>query len=210
MKKEGQAERVNIRWCDDTPDGYDIAMRLVNKNKVGVPADNTDLKPYSISAERFAPINWSPRPYSENLVLMEIYDNDTEKSFVPASELFTISSGIRTASFDSIGSLGMRNFAAAVMDIMKVVLGLGDEYLLCQPNTEFGAFLMDEIMLGGNFGHYDERNRVVFSGNTNGVHRVLIGLKRNMRFFRFGISEILCSPLWRLWHWWWRKRHGLV
>lgn len=128
MKKEGQAERVNIRWCDDTPDGYDIAMRLVNKNKVGVPADNTDLKPYSISAERFAPINWSPRPYSENLVLMEIYDNDTEKSFVPASELFTISSGIRTASFDSIGSLGMRNFAAAVMDIMKVVLGLGDEY----------------------------------------------------------------------------------
>lgn len=69
---------------------------------------------------------------------------------------------------------------------------------------------MDEIMLGGNFGHYDERNRVVFSGNTNGVHRVLIGLKRNMRFFRFGISEILCSPLWRLWHWWWRKRHGLV
>ena len=34
----------------------------------------------------------------------------------------------RTASFDSIGSLGMRDFAAAVMDIMKVVLGLGDEY----------------------------------------------------------------------------------
>ena len=31
---------------------------------------------------------------------MEIYDSDTDRSFVPASELFTISSGIRTGNND--------------------------------------------------------------------------------------------------------------
>lgn len=109
---------------------------------------------------------------------------------------------------NTFASLGMGKFAAGVMYIMKSVFGMDEQLLLCPADSKIGRMLLDEIMTGGNFGHFDERNKDVFTGSTNGVHRVWLGLKRNKRFLSIGFWEIVSSPLWRLWHFCRMKNNG--
>ena len=103
-------------------------------------------------------------------------------------------------------SFGMERFAEAVMWIMQQVFGLESEYLLCEPSEKYGRVLLDEVIQSGNFGHQDERvNR---SQNESAIHRFWrIGVY-NCRVMSFSPWTVICSPLWRLWHWSWRKKNG--
>ena len=104
--------------------------------------------------------------------------------------------------------LGLRKFVGAIMYIEDVVFGIDKEMLLCQPNENEGRFLLEEIMRGGNFGHYDERNR--FYSKNDRIQRGLFTLKRNMRYLRHYPNEVLWKPIWQLWHWCWRKKKGYL
>lgn len=101
---------------------------------------------------------------------------------------------------------GMMRFAKAVMWIMQQVFGLERECLLCEPSEKYGRVLLDEVIQSGNFGHQDERvNR---SQNESAIHRFWrIGVY-NCRVTSFSPWTVICSPLWRLWHWCWRKKNG--
>ena len=101
---------------------------------------------------------------------------------------------------------GMMRFAKAVMWIMQQVFGLERECLLCEPSEKYGRLLLDEVIQSGNFGHQDERvNR---SQNESAIHRFWrIGVY-NCRVMSFSPWTVICSPLWRLWHWCWRKKNG--
>lgn len=101
---------------------------------------------------------------------------------------------------------GMERFAEALMWIMQHVFGLESEYLLCEPSEKYGRVLLDEMIQSGNFGHQDERvNR---SQNESAIHRFWrIGVY-NCRVMSFSPWTVICSPLWRLWHWCWRKKNG--
>ena len=103
-------------------------------------------------------------------------------------------------------SFGMERFAKAVMWVMQEVFGLESEYLLCEPSEKYGKVLLEEVMKSGNFGHQDERvNR---SQNESAIHRFWrIGVY-NCRVTSFSPWTVICSPLWRLWHWCWRKKNG--
>ena len=103
-------------------------------------------------------------------------------------------------------SFGMERFAKAVMWVMQEVFGLESEYLLCEPSEKYGKVLLEEVMKSGNFGHQDERvNR---SKNESAIHRFWrIGVY-NCRVMSFSPWTVICSPLWRLWHWCWRKKNG--
>lgn len=104
--------------------------------------------------------------------------------------------------------LGLRKFVGAIMYIEYVVLGIDKKMMLCLPNEEEGRFLLEEIMRGGNFGHYDERNRF-YSANDR-FRRGLFTLRRNLRYLRHYPSEVLWKPLWQIWHWCWRKWKGYL
>lgn len=104
--------------------------------------------------------------------------------------------------------LGLRKFVGAIMYIEDVVLGIDKKMMLCLPNEEEGRFLLEEIMRGGNFGHYDERNRY-YSANDR-FRRGLFTLRRNLRYLRHYPSEVLWKPLWQIWHWCWRKCKGYL
>ena len=103
-------------------------------------------------------------------------------------------------------SFGMERFAKAVMWVMQEVFGLESEYLLCEPSEKYGKVLLEEVMKSGNFGHQDERvNRI---HNESAIHRFWrIGVY-NCRVMSFSPWTVICSPLWRLWHWCWRKKNG--
>lgn len=52
---------------------------------------------------------------------------------------------------------GLLRFAKGVMWIEKECLGLGNEYLILEPDEKRGRVILKEMLEGGNFGHHDER-----------------------------------------------------
>jgi len=49
---------------------------------------------------------------------------------------------------------GMLRLATGVMWVEKEILGLPEEYLIVEPNAKKGNMLLDEMLEGGNFGHF--------------------------------------------------------
>lgn len=110
--------------------------------------------------------------------------------------------------------LGMKKFASGILWIIEYVFNGNSNQspltsiLSVQPNEKYGRLILEDVMTGGNFGHHDEKYKGLHGGTAMG--RSLNGLKRNLKFFALGPLEILSSPVWSTWHWWWRKRYGLL
>ena len=96
--------------------------------------------------------------------------------------------------------LGLWKFAGAVMYVLHNVMGLPEDMMIAPMDCKRGRMLLDDILNGGNFGHYDKHHAV---GHN------LLRLYRDARLLRFYPSEALSEPVFRAWHWWWRKRNGL-
>lgn len=114
----------------------------------------------------------------------------------------------RTEAMATLHDFGLSKFAAAIMFIMQRVFALDKILMLCQPNDKEGQFLLEEIMRGGNFGKYDDRN--LYVPDTHRWKRGLNNAKRNIRFLKNYPSEVLWMPLWKTWHWCWRKWNGYL
>lgn len=101
----------------------------------------------------------------------------------------------------TIERLGMKRFAGGVMWIMQQVFGMSDDLLICAPDANEGAFLLNEVMQAGNFGKYDERiNR---DKDASAFQLYIRHIKRNLTFLTHYPSEVLCAPLWKIWHMGW-------
>lgn len=115
----------------------------------------------------------------------------------------------RETVHQSLSSFGLKNFSAAVMYVMRVVFAMSDEYLLCSPDESAGQLLLEEIMIGGNFGKFDERynwsevtnDSLEFRGSSYAVTR----FRHNRRFLRHYPEEVLWEPLFRIYHFLWRR-----
>jgi len=114
----------------------------------------------------------------------------------------------REAAYKTLQSFGIGKFVGVVMYVMKRGFAIDETYLLCEPNNIEGEFLLNEIMRGGNFGHFDDRNEFVDS--SHGFRRGINNVKRNFRFLTQYPSEVLWMPAWKVWHWCWRKRKGYL
>ena len=112
----------------------------------------------------------------------------------------------RAETMRVLRSLRMQRFTAAVMWVLQQVYGMDSRYMLTAPDEWEGRFLLNEIMLAGNFGKYDER--LQHERGESALHWGLRKVVRNFRFVRSYPSEVLWSPLWKLWHYFWRRRNG--
>ena len=113
---------------------------------------------------------------------------------------------LREDSFEIIGCLGMKKFASAMMYVLQKVFDMSDEYLICTPNEKEGEFLLSEIMQAGNFGKYDERiKRVEGSYMKVQCNHAFEKWKHNLRLITHYPEEVLWEPLFRLYHFVWRK-----
>lgn len=93
----------------------------------------------------------------------------------------------------------LKTFAGALMWIMQEMFHLPKEKLLVEPNERRGRFLLNEIMLAGNFGHYDTRNTYDMYAPLH--KRLRSRFKRDSRFFSQYPNEMLWTPVWRLKEW---------
>lgn len=103
--------------------------------------------------------------------------------------------------------LGMKKFAGALMYVLRELLGMSDEYLLCEASEADGRFLMNEIMMSGNFGHGDPRMASISAaGYLQGrFSQAWRRFKRNMRFFTSYPGEVIWEPIVRVEHFAWKK-----
>ena len=82
-----------------------------------------------------------------------------------------------------LGSFGLRHTAAALMWVLGEVLHLDEGLMLCQPDSYRGEWMLREIMAGGNFGHYAEREKHAV------IRRVMEGRLRHLKLMRFDFWE---------------------
>jgi len=105
---------------------------------------------------------------------------------------------------------GLSKFASAVMFVLQEAFAMPNVYLICEPNEKEGKWLLNEIMMGGNFGQYDERIERVsksFMGFrvSGGSLHAWEKTKHNMRMLNHYPVEVMWEPVFRLYHWLWRR-----
>lgn len=112
----------------------------------------------------------------------------------------------RQLAVRQLKQLGMYRFARAVMFVEQEVFGLQREHMLVEPSERYGRRLLREIMLAGNFGRYDLR--IKHQKDETYWHRFNRKVMRNFHFIADYPEEVVWSPLFKIWHYQWRKRNG--
>lgn len=108
----------------------------------------------------------------------------------------------------AIDHLGMKRFASALMWVLQEIFAMSNEQLIYEPSEKDGRFLLNEIMLAGNFGHSDSRMTALKVEEGKLFYQVCKAwrrIKRNMRFFSSYPSEVIFEPYARIWHFAWKK-----
>lgn len=96
---------------------------------------------------------------------------------------------------EMLKEFGLYKLASAIMWVLTETCGMSNTELLCEANEKEGRFLYDEIMRGGNFGHYrkDDRKR-----NT---------VTRYIALLPHYTNEVLWVLPWKIWHRSWMVLH---
>ena len=99
--------------------------------------------------------------------------------------------------------LGLRKFAGAVMYVLHDALGLSEEDMIVPMDEKRGILLLSEILNGGNFGkHFSKYGHFTQQGMAK---KYFLKIWRNMHFVRYYPAEALSEPIFRTWHFLWRK-----
>lgn len=111
-------------------------------------------------------------------------------------------------AFDAIKEFGMERFSRGLMWVMQEVFALDRKLLIAEPLESEGRFILNEVMTGGNFGHYDERINKRGKGK---LFTVMAICRHNWHLLRHYPSEVIWPPVWFVWHkcWKWRKMKAL-
>ena len=120
--------------------------------------------------------------------------------------LMHLKAGEKDGVMKVLKSVGVERFARALMYVERVVFGMEDGYMLCEPSEKDGEYLLGEILESGNFGHYDKRKK---RHKKHSFLRNFFGVwSKNFRHSRFAPMDWFWSPLWRLYYFFWRKWNG--
>lgn len=106
----------------------------------------------------------------------------------------------------AIREFGMERFARGVMWVMQEVFGLERKCMIAEPLESEGRFILNEVMTGGNFGHYDERINKRHKGK---IFTVMAICKHNWHLLWHYPSEVIWPPIWFVWHKCWKNYQRL-
>lgn len=113
----------------------------------------------------------------------------------------------------TIENFGMMRFANGIMWVLVEVFEGGNissqlsALGLFKPDRTEGAYILDQIMLGGNFGHYDERLIINKSGKIGTVYKIV---KHNLHILSHYPSDVVWTPVWVIWHWIWKRMKSII
>ena len=103
-------------------------------------------------------------------------------------------------------SLGLKRFMQALMYVMQEMFDLGEEQMIVKPDKKQGEFLIEEILMAGNFGQYDSRYEATKGGfNLPHIKKLM---KHSFILVTKHPSETCWSPIFKIWHMVWMKRNS--
>ena len=109
---------------------------------------------------------------------------------------------------DKLSAFGLNRIAGAVMFVLRKVFLMEEEDMIVPINERYGRQLLDEIMIAGNFGHYDPRLKDIGQASHDTSYQIRHAIRRftrNTRFLMVYPSEVIFEPFARVFHFWWRK-----
>lgn len=103
-------------------------------------------------------------------------------------------------AYKAVREFGMTRFARGLMWVMHEVLGMPREWMLWEPDEKEGRYILEQVMMGGNFGHHDERLK--HTGGKLGAVKAI--LTHNMHLLAHYPSDVIWAPVWIVWHKCWK------
>lgn len=115
----------------------------------------------------------------------------------------------------AINQFGLNRFTKGVMWIMAHVFANDntstssaqavnddDNFLLgIKPDEKEGRYILEQVMMGGNFGHHDERLQNSHSGKWSAITKII---KHNLHLFAHYPSDVIWAPIWIVYHKIWK------
>ena len=89
----------------------------------------------------------------------------------------------------------VRDHSLTTFSKLHKVMGLTEDKMIASMDVKRGQMLLDAILNGGNFVHYDKHH--VLGHN-------LLRLYRDARLMRYYPAEALSELVFRVWHFLWR------
>ncbi|MBO4263635.1 MAG: nucleotidyltransferase family protein [Bacteroidales bacterium] len=111
----------------------------------------------------------------------------------------------RDAVRADLRSLSLASFSGAVAYVLQQIFHVPQDCFLFPPDGRSGRFLLEEVLLSGNFGQYDSRN--AHDRKEGPLAHTFRKVRRGFRFFFRYPGEVLWMPAFMLWQYLWRWRH---
>ena len=165
------------KWHTDLTDSTDISRRMDNRY-------HTDLVSPSVADLQFT-------------------DSELNSKKQYAVRKAKSVESVRSVCEKELKCLGLWKFAGAVMYVLHEVLGLSEDRMIRPMAEKRGRMLLEEILVGGNFGQHDGR----YGFGHGAIGHNLQRLCRDGRLVRYYPAEALSEPIFRMWHFFWRKFH---
>ncbi len=105
---------------------------------------------------------------------------------------------------DAVRSFRMEKFAQGLMWLMQEVLNMPSEWMPWKPDEKEGRYILDQVMMGGNFGHHDKR----LKRRKGKVGAVIKIITHNIHLFRHYPMDTLWAPMWIVWHKIWKSKYN--
>ena len=121
---------------------------------------------------------------------------------------YSQASASRQEIVDTIEQFGMMRFAKGMMWVIVEVFEGGNisnqlaSLDLFDIDEKEGRYILEQIMTGGNFGHYDVRLKTKSKGKIATVSKIL---KHNIHLLSHYPSDVVWAPVWVGWHWMWKR-----
>lgn len=109
-------------------------------------------------------------------------------------------------AIDAVKEFGMERFAKGLMWVMQDALGMPRDWMLWEPDDKEGKYILDEVMVGGNFGHHDQR-LTHGGGKWNTVKQVC---RHNWHLMRHYPADVIWAPVWFVWHKCWKLKTKML
>ncbi|MCR5313215.1 MAG: nucleotidyltransferase family protein [Bacteroidaceae bacterium] len=182
--------RILQKWFEDQ-----VPIQFEN-NKIELPGDVGEIyvptRDFNIT---FQLLHIYRHLYSDGIGLRQVIDY-----------YYLLTSKENNVMPEIIKKLGLDDFGAALMYVLENVCGMDKKYMFCEPHIKHGKFLLNEIMMAGNFGLYDPRNP--YNIRENLIQRLYRRQKRNLNFIHFYPSEIIWGIYFTIWQRLWRVKKG--
>ena len=101
---------------------------------------------------------------------------------------------------EAVLKFGLEKFAKGLMWVMHEALGMPKEWMLWNPNQKEGEYILNQVMKGGNFGHYDARLK--HGGGKLGAVKAI--LTHNLHLLTHYPADTIWAPIWIVWHKMWK------